>query len=203
MPPANVPPQPQTPADPPRRPVGRPSRLTPERSKVLLEGVKMGLTYKLACARSGITFTTFRKWIEKGEQQATGEYRDFLDLLTKAEADGAAQSIAAIKIAAQKDWRAAAWMLEARHPEEYGRKRLEVTGKNGGPVEQIVEATVQAQVEHTGEVQLRGDATAIDLTRLTDAELDEFERLIERARQPDDEDAAGAERPAGGAPEAA
>lgn len=182
---------------------GRPSKLVPTVTEKLFEGIKHGLSYSLACARAGVDYSTFRRWIEKGSQQASGEYHDFCDELAAAEADGALVNVLRIKDASKKDWRAAAWLLEARHPDEYGRKRIEVTGKDGGPVESAVEATVQAQVEHTGEVQVHVDQEAIDLTRLTDAELDEFERLLARARRPDDDEAADAGGPEGGAPETA
>lgn len=36
------------------------------------------------------------------------------------------------------DWRADAWLLERRNPQEYGRAtRLELTGKDGGPIEVV------------------------------------------------------------------
>lgn len=185
-----------------RRP-GRPSKLVPEVADRLLEGIKHGLSYTLACGRAGVDYSTFRRWIEKGEQQASGEYHEFREKLAAAEGEGAMVLVLRIKEAGKKDWRANFALLQARYPNDYGRQRVEVTGKDGGPVESAVEATVQAQVEHTGEVQVHVDQEAIDLTRLTDAELDEFERLLARARRPDDDESADAGGPEGGAPEAA
>lgn len=187
-PPAAAPPAPAAPAAaaPPqdlvRRRVGRPSKLTVPVVQVLLEGIKHGLSYKLAVMRCGIDYSTFCRWVEKGEQQSTGEYREFCDRLELAQAEGAFANVLKIKAAAAKDWRAAAWLLEARHPDEYGRRRIEVTGKDGGPVEQAVEATVQGTVEHSGEVQHHHAFEPIDLTRLSDEQLDQIEQLLAQAR---------------------
>lgn len=45
-----------------------------------------------------------------------------------------ATSLAIIAKAALTNWTAAAWWLERRHPEEYGRRRIELTGDGGGPI---------------------------------------------------------------------
>lgn len=196
-PPADAAPQPGgAGATPPRRRPGRPSKLTPKSVETLLEGIKNGLSYRLACIRAGIDYSTLRRWVEKGEQQGTGEYREFQERLAGAEADGAFALVLRIKAAAPKDWRAAAFLLEARHPDEYGRRRVEVTGKDGGAIEQAVEATVQGEVQVTGEVQHTHSFEPIDLTRLTDDQLDQLEQLLARART--DGDAADAGRLAGG-----
>lgn len=191
---AAAPPQSGDGAAPPRRRPGRPSKLTPKSVETLLEGIKNGLSYRLACIRAGIDYSTLRRWVEKGEQQGTGEYREFQERLAQSEADGAFALVLRIKAAAPKDWRAAAFLLEARHPDEYGRRRIEVTGKDGDPIKQ--ETTVEAVVEHTGEVTHTHSYEPIDLGKLTDDQLDQLEQLIARART--DGDASDPGRPAGG-----
>jgi hypothetical protein len=46
------------------------------------------------------------------------------------------RDLAIIGRAADEHWQAAAWRLERRFPERYARnRRVELTGKDGGPVE--------------------------------------------------------------------
>ena len=40
-----------------------------------------------------------------------------------------------IRAAAAKDWKAAAWLLERRYPEQWGRRRVEVGSPDRKPVE--------------------------------------------------------------------
>ena len=54
--------------------------------------------------------------------RTTKRDRAFRDKLTAAEADGKLLLIGYIVKAAQKDWRAAAWMLERKHWDEYARR---------------------------------------------------------------------------------
>ena len=47
--------------------MGRPSKLTPEVTKRLTEAIRAGNYYEAACAYSEIHYSTFRKWMQKGE----------------------------------------------------------------------------------------------------------------------------------------
>jgi hypothetical protein len=61
-------------------------------------------------------------------------FAEFADAIQKAQADAETRNVALIAKAAQDGtWTAAAWWLERKYPERWGRKeRHEVTGKDGG-----------------------------------------------------------------------
>ena len=121
--------------------MGRPSKLTPEVQELIVDGISAGLTYRLSCERAGIFPSTFYVWIERGERQVKGRYKDFAEAVTRAKADSALRLVSQITLQAPTDWRAAAFMLERRFPDDYG-KRTELTGKDGSPVK--VDATADA-----------------------------------------------------------
>lgn len=76
------------------------------------------------------------------------EYRDFCDLVMRAEGEAACTMTAHISAQGRVDWRAAAWWLERRLPEEFGEKRsLAITGPGGGPVEIDVRHDLMARIE--------------------------------------------------------
>ena len=104
---------------------GRPSKLTAETKAQLLEGVRAGLSYKLACADAGIHYNTLRNWVKRGEGAKNGEFLEFLEDLKRAEGGGAKRLVGLIQRSANEGhWKAAAWILERRYPETYGRKRF-------------------------------------------------------------------------------
>lgn len=49
---------------------GRPGKLTPEVQEKILEAIRDGNYYEAACAYAGITYRTFRYWMERGEEEA-------------------------------------------------------------------------------------------------------------------------------------
>lgn len=120
--------------------MGRPTDCTPETIKVITDAVRVGCTYRLACQAAGISPQTFSVWRHKGE---AGEepYRGFVEELTRAEGEHARKLASVLDDFAhggtEVDPRvradAAKFMLERRHPRDYGR-------------------TVQ-EVEHTGTIQ--------------------------------------------------
>ena len=61
---------------------------------------------------------------------------DFCLAVEKGLADAMMQALDMVQ-SAMKDgkWQAAAWLLERRWPEKFGRQRHEITGADGGPVE--------------------------------------------------------------------
>lgn len=93
---------------------GRKSKYTPEVVKRFTDALRVGSTYKLACDYAGITEETLSQWRKK--------YPEFSEALKEAEGGAAIKWLALIDKAAQDGtWQAAAWKLERRYPESYGR----------------------------------------------------------------------------------
>lgn len=117
--------------------MGRPTKLTPERAKIIADAIAAGNYYETACALAGVDYTTVRKWIQKGEKAQKGALFEFVKAVKKAEAFAEAERIKRIREAAKEgNWQADAWWLERRFPERWGRKeRQEISGPGGGPIQ--------------------------------------------------------------------
>jgi hypothetical protein len=107
----------------------------------LLFALRKGATYALACNYAGMSPTTFSVWMRRGEKQLNNEEEDcdeHLKLYLKVkEAEGEAVLIwlDLIETAASNgNWQAAAWKLERRYPNEYGRFTPEQP-KNPEPID--------------------------------------------------------------------
>ena len=107
-------------------------KLTPETTKTICDKIQQGITAKEASITSGITEQTFYNWIQKGKEAKSGKYFEFFESIKKAEAELKASYEKIVKDAGEKTWTAAAWYLERKYPDEYGKKadyKLEHTGK--------------------------------------------------------------------------
>lgn len=118
---------------------GAPSKFTPETVQKLVQAIRLGATYELACKSAGISYQTFNEW-RKGRRFPKGTTKlqksEFCDALERAEGDAAIQWLAKIEKAANDGaWQAAAWKLERRYPDTYGRRVNEHTGRDGGPIQ--------------------------------------------------------------------
>ena len=113
---------------------GRPTKLTPQVQARIVQAIVGGNDITVAAAYAGIGKTTFYEWLERGRKAKTGPFADFADAIQKAQADAETRNVALIAKAAQEGtWTAAAWWLERKYPERWGRKeRHEVTGRDGG-----------------------------------------------------------------------
>ena len=101
----------------------------------LIEGIRLGMTNKLAAAYAGISESTFYLWLQQA-RDGDEEKSDLLESLKRAEAESAAHSLAVIKKAAQDgSWQAAAWGLERRH----GYKREVVLEEPSVKTEELVD----------------------------------------------------------------
>lgn len=98
---------------------GRPSKLTEEIKIEIKRLIELGLNYKDVCESVGIAEETFIQWRKK--------FPEFSELVAKANAKVKEISLKSIRVGELKDWKAAAWRLERRWPDEYKeKKQLEV-----------------------------------------------------------------------------
>ncbi len=96
--------------------MGRRKKLTPELIDKLVEAISIGCTDKHACEYVGIAVSTFYAWKENGRNEKEPIYIEFLEAIQKANARNVIANLAVIQRAAkEKQWQAAAWLLERRH----------------------------------------------------------------------------------------
>lgn len=119
---------------------GRKPKLTPEVHKLLVQMLQNGHFAETACAKAKISTTSFYAWLQRGERERKGPYRELLEATKSADADFEVIALQEIKLAAKgqgeqkPQWQAYAWILERRHPKKWGRKRLEIVGDDGQPI---------------------------------------------------------------------
>lgn len=94
--------------------MGRQSKYTTDVVQKIEQALRIGATLKLAAEYAGISEDTLIGWKKR--------YPDFSAKCAGACAAGAMKWLAVIDQAAPEDWRAAAWKLERRYPEEYGQR---------------------------------------------------------------------------------
>lgn len=98
--------------------MGRPLRMTPQREEAILQGLRLGLPRTVAAQSAGVGKDTLRRHCERKPA--------FRSAVDEAEAQSQSMLLGIIlKVAARalpNTWQAAAWMLERRWPELYGRR---------------------------------------------------------------------------------
>lgn len=109
---------------------GRPTKLTPEVQERIEQAIRVGVTHAQAAEYAGIGESTLREWMRENPA--------FAAAINAREAEGALTLVALVNRAAQQDWRAAAWILEHRWPQDYAVSRIDA--------------------HHSGEVQINLDA---------------------------------------------
>lgn len=115
----------------------RRTKLTPEVQDVIVTALRAGNYAETAAAYAGINETTYYRWLARGEEQPDSIYGQFRQAVKEAQAAGEVRLVSLIDRAAQSGtWQAAAWKLERKYPERWGRTiRTEVSGPEGGPVQ--------------------------------------------------------------------
>ena len=112
---------------------GQPLKLLkPGVKEKILAALAKGATYNIACGYAGIAYQTFREWIKRGEplgnmfeeqidEHPDKVYYEFYCDVKRVESYAAIKWLEKIDEASTFHWQAAAWKLERRHPNEYGR----------------------------------------------------------------------------------
>lgn len=128
--------------------MARPTDLTPATQRRIVRALKAGATFKLAAQYGGISYNTFNEWRKRGKaeldradgarvhtdiRESERPFVEFYEATKKAEADAAIKWLEEIDKAAKAgNWPAAAWKLERRYPEEYGRRIVDANVKGAG-----------------------------------------------------------------------
>lgn len=136
---------------------GRPTKLTPDVQNILISAIERGHAFQSACDLAGVSMSSFCLWRNRGDAEIKrlenprhrGEtkpeevpYLQFSEALTRAEAGMVDNALAAIDAGAfvSNDWRAAAWKLERRKPDDWGQRQkivLEFNSKELAQLQQI------------------------------------------------------------------
>lgn len=124
---------------------GRPSKLTSDTEKRVCDALRLGATFEHAAQYGGISYDSFNEWRKRGKREkerierATKNkaplkkempFLHFFEATKKAEGDSVVGWLAKIESAAnQGNWQAAAWKLERRYPDQYGKKAIDLNHK--------------------------------------------------------------------------
>ena len=93
----------------------------------ILAAIREGSYRHVACAYARITYQIFSEYIKLDT--------DFAEQVAQAEASRAVASVSEIILHGKKDWRALAWFLERKFPDDWGRSdKLALPGANGRPI---------------------------------------------------------------------
>ena len=113
-----------------------PTKLSPTRKKQICTHLAAGNSRRISAEAAGISRRTFQRWMAKGEEQTKGPFRAFRRAVIRAEAEAVTVAVGCIREAGKKNWRAAAWWLERRHPKDWGRwEQLRLSPGEAQPTE--------------------------------------------------------------------
>jgi len=114
---------------------GRPSKYTPEVVERICYSLSQGNTRTTAVTCAGVAMSTFHEWLN--------DFSDFSEAIKRAEEQAIEHYVNVIHTASTQTWQAAAWYLERRRKEDFGKQdKVDITtnGKdiNGMSVEDMV-----------------------------------------------------------------
>ena len=103
--------------------IGRPTKLSPDVTEKICSGIRSGLYLHSAAELAGVHISTVNRWMAAANSEdAEGPHAAFRAAVKKAESETQVATLDIIRQAAAKgNWTAAAWYLERRHPELWGR----------------------------------------------------------------------------------
>lgn len=137
-----------------KAPGGRPTVFSDEIAETILTYINAGAYIETAAAAAGVEKKTFYLWLKKGKKYDKGEdtseegrkLSQFLHAVKVALARAELRDLMLIGKAAQTNWTAAAWRLERKFPDRWGRKdRLDL---NTSPQ---IKKTIEIEVVDAGD----------------------------------------------------
>jgi transposase len=131
------------------RKIGRPLKLTRDVADTIAEAIANGVTYEVAAATAQVSRPAFQAWRTQGlDDLEAGRDTVFAYLMAAvhdARARSEANLVARLHAHTLADWRPAAWLLERRFPERWGRRdKVEHSGSLTPAVELVAPDTEEA-----------------------------------------------------------
>lgn len=105
---------------------GAPIKLTRDIINKICLQLKNGSYVETAAVMCGVPKSTFYNWINKAhEPNSAVIYKELLDATERAQAEADMRDLAIIQKAGEGgQWKASAWRLERRHPEQWGARQF-------------------------------------------------------------------------------
>ena len=127
--------------------MGRRTKLTPDTQDNVVKALRAGNSRRDSALYAGISEQTFYSWMSRG-REGEALYEEFLEAVEKAEAHSVVRNVAIIQRAADETWQAAAWWLERKRPDEWGRRqRYDIGTSEAQPMEVIVRIGGKTNIE--------------------------------------------------------
>jgi len=111
----------------------------------IVKALHAGNYQETAARYGGIGESTFYKWMARGLEEPDSKYGKFREAVENAKAASEVNDVALITQASNNGtWQAAAWKLERKFPQKWGRvTRTEITGAEGKPISVEVDAKTE------------------------------------------------------------
>ena len=165
---------------PTRRRPGRPSKYTPDLGSRIVAAVSLGASYETAAAAAGIDRFTLRVWLREGAnakpparksvdadgKPVLGTLSEFSAAIARAEPNAEIKWLSWTNEGAKADARHATWLL-THHPRTRDRY--------ADPAQRLIHEG------GTTNTNVNVDAGSVDLSRMTDEELEQLDRLTAKA----------------------
>lgn len=106
-------------------PIGRPPKLTHEMIEKIADLIVIGKPIAVAANLAGISESTIYRWLAMGKKKGAKKiYKDLVERVYEACEFSEFEALQVLRQATLEgaNWRAAAWILERRHPEKYAKK---------------------------------------------------------------------------------
>lgn len=127
--------------------IGRNSKFNEGTITTLVAAFRDGCNIQDACHVARISTSIYHHWMRDAEARPEeSPYRLLPELVNNAIAWGRRKALQQINKAGDRHWQAAAWRLEHTTQGAYpSHKAVEITGKDGGPVQlEVVQKAVEA-----------------------------------------------------------
>lgn len=132
---------------------GRPTKLTKELIEEIAQYLRAGNYIETTAALVGIHRDSIYEWLKRGNAEIDRVSKsnrsrirkkeeifvEFTDTVKKAQAQSEAMLVGLIGQAAQKNWTAAAWRLERKYPDKWGRTERNVATAQDDPVKELAQ----------------------------------------------------------------